>query len=184
MTEIFLVRHGHHALVDQTLVGRGGRTGLSPRGFVEAGNIAAKLMDAGITAAQSSPQRRCWQTAGVIASFLDVPLTIEPALDEIDFGHWSGSSFDALTADPRWRRWNERRSVASAPAGESAQAAQRRILDHIAVVRAGGRGGAVVMVTHAEIIRSVLLWQRNQSLDDWGRVTVPPAAVVALSAQA
>ena len=43
----------------------------------------------------------------LVATELAVPLSIEAALDEVDYGVWTGKSFHELAQDSHWRRWNE-----------------------------------------------------------------------------
>jgi probable phosphoglycerate mutase len=159
------------------LLGRSDPVGLSEKGRAEAWAAAAILKDAAIGWVQSSPRRRCRETAMLIATELGVPLSIEPALDELDYGRWTGQSFDILEQDEQWRRWNHSRGSVHPPAGESAAQAQSRILDHVAKQARSPLPG-IVMVTHAELIRCLLLAQRDLGLDDWHRIAVPPGCVV------
>jgi probable phosphoglycerate mutase len=183
MARIYLARHGSHALVDQLLLGRKDMAGLSRAGFAEARAMAAFLCSANILHVQSSPQRRCLQTAKVIAGLLSAPVRIEPALDEVDFGAWSGRSFADLDRDMRWRRWNSQRTTVRPPGGESAAEVQARILAHLARTRRSLPGQAVVMVTHAEVIRAALLWRLGRTLDAWESVPVAPGSVVSFDAE-
>jgi alpha-ribazole phosphatase len=52
----------------------------------------------------SSPARRCRGLAEAIAAALAVPLHTDPRLQELDFGAWEGSAWDAIerTALDRW----------------------------------------------------------------------------------
>jgi broad specificity phosphatase PhoE len=174
---IYLARHGSHALVDQVLLGRSDPIGLSEKGRGEAWAAAAILKDADIGWVQSSPRRRCRETAMLIATELGVPLSIETALDELDYGRWTGERFETLEQDEHWNRWNQSRGSVRPPAGESAVQAQSRILDHVAK-QARSTLPAILMVTHAELIRCLLLAQRGLGLDDWHRIAVPPGSVV------
>jgi broad specificity phosphatase PhoE len=184
MAGLYLVRHGSHALVDKVLLGRSDAAGLSSKGFGEARAMGAALASARIARVQSSPRRRCRETAMVLATTLGVPLIVEPALDELDFGRWSGQSFEDLENDPHWQRWNRSRIGVRPPGGETAEEAQRRILDHIA--EAGNRVASqgLVMVTHAEIIRSVILARSGLGLDAWATVTVAPGSIVRVDPEA
>lgn len=177
MAAIYLARHGSHALVDHILLGRSDPVGLSDKGWSEARAIAARLQDAPIALVQSSPRRRCRETAMLIATELGVPLSIEAALDELNYGGWTGKSFNELAQDSHWWRWNEARSSTRPPGGESAAEAQARILAHLAESERRHPEGAL-MVTHAELIRSVLLARQGLGLSDWNRITVAPGSVI------
>src|SRR3546814_9193867 len=58
---------------------------------------------------QCSPRRRTHETAMYIAQSCGSDPEIIPALDEIDFGEWSGRAFESLKDRDDWRRWNETR---------------------------------------------------------------------------
>jgi ribonuclease H / adenosylcobalamin/alpha-ribazole phosphatase len=177
MAAVYLARHGSHAVMDRVLVGRSDSVGLSQNGFEEARALAAQVADAEIARVQSSPRRRCRETAMIVATALAVPFSVEPALDEVDFGHWTGKSFAELESDERWRRWNGERAGVRAPGGETADEAQARILNHV-LQAAGSAGQAIVMITHAELIRSVLLWRAGLGLDAWQSLAVACGSVV------
>jgi broad specificity phosphatase PhoE len=178
MAGIYLARHGSHPLVDKVLLGRSDMAGLSEKGFSQARAMAASLESADIVHVQSSPRQRCRQTAMVLATALGVPMSVEPALDEVNFGRWSGRSFAELDGDMRWRRWNDQRSAVRPPGGEMAAEAQARILEHVRQTVRWFPGQAVLMVTHAELIRAVLLSRMDLGLDAWAMVPVAPGSVV------
>jgi broad specificity phosphatase PhoE len=106
-----------------------------------------------LVAIHSSPRRRTWETAQIVADRQGLDVTISDALDEIDFGAWTGQSFAALESDPRWRRWNEARGSGAPPGGETMAAATARAIDHIVQISADG---PVLCVTHCDIIRGVV----------------------------
>ena len=54
--------------------------------------------------------QRAQETAAPIAAELGQAPTLLPALNEIDFGSWSGMAFDALAAEPGSAAWNLARS--------------------------------------------------------------------------
>jgi broad specificity phosphatase PhoE len=151
---------------------------LSAAGLAQAEALARALKEEPIAGVQSSPEVRCIQTANAIARLLELPVEIEPALDEIDFGEWSGRSFASLGADPQWEQWNSQRERAAPPGGESMAEAQARILSHMARTREAGPNACIAMVTHAEIIRAVVLNAAGMPLRDWAAIEVEPASIM------
>jgi broad specificity phosphatase PhoE len=176
-----LVRHAAHDLLDRVLAGRMDGIPLSTAGRQQAAELARRLSPLRLTGVQSSPRERAAETAAIIAEEAGLPLEISPALDEIDFGAWTGRSFAALAQDPSWRRWNEQRETSRPPGGESMVEAQERLLAHIAHVNASEPKCRVVMVTHAEIIRSAVLNARSLPLEAWPHIEVAPASVTILA---
>jgi len=53
---------------------------------------------------------------------------IDDGLNEVDFGEWTGLTFDVLNARMEWQRFNSSRSVAEVPCGETASEVQQRIV--------------------------------------------------------
>jgi broad specificity phosphatase PhoE len=149
---ILLARHGSHAEVGSVLSGRS-EIPLSAAGLAEAHRLADRLGDVPLAAIHSSPRRRTRETAQIVADRHDIDVTIIDALDEIDFGDWTGQSFAALDRDPRWQRWNEARESGAAPGGETMAAATARATDHLTRIVADG---PILCVTHCDIIRGVV----------------------------
>ena len=177
MSTVFLVRHARHSIVDQVLVGRMADVALSDEGRREAADLAAGFRGRPIAVVQSSPSQRARETAAPIAAALGTDVEVVPALDEIDFGRWTGSCFEALAPDPRWQAWNAARGSARPPGGESMTQAQARVVGHIE--RLGQPPGAAqaILVSHCDVIRAALLHVLGRPLDDWSTIEVAPASV-------
>lgn len=176
MSILHLVRHASHDRVSSILCGRMAGVGLGERGLREAAALARRLSAESVDAVLSSPRDRAVETAGIVAEALDRPMHIVPDLDEVDFGDWTGRSFAELEDDPRWRHWNERRSDARAPGGESMVEVQERIAGVIERL-CGAAGGTCLLVSHAEPIRAALLGVLGLPLDAYGRLTIDPASL-------
>lgn len=177
---LFLVRHARHGVVDRILVGRGEDVQLSDDGRAEAAALARLFSGKAVTVVQSSPRRRARETAEPIAAALATTVEIEPALDEIDFGRWTGLSFEELAPDPLWQRWNAARSTARPPDGETMAEAQARVIGHVERLgRKLGRGQAV-LVSHCDVIRAALLHVLARPVDAWSEIEVKPASVSTL----
>ncbi len=94
------------------------------------------------------------------------PIEFRDDLIELDFGEWTGATFDAIRADPHWEAWRTHRSLASIPGGESMRAgsAPRRR----GACRIGERHhgeDAVVVVSHGDVIRAGLVFALGMPLD-------------------
>ena len=125
----------------------------------------------------SSPRERAQETAQALARGRGLDVATEDALDEIDFGAWSGRSFDDLNGDPEWRRWNDARLVARTPAGDGMARAQARIVELLLRLEAQVGAAMIALVTHAEPIRAAILYVLGGSLDAWARIDIAPASV-------
>jgi len=140
-------------------------------------NVAASFRDQPVAALQCSPQPRARQSARIVAEALSLDIEEVAAADELDFGEWTGLSFASLDRDPRWRQWNEHRATAVPPRGESMRELQRRFSAHIAVLARSNDEDAVVVISHAEPIRAVLLGCLELSLDRYAEIAIDPASI-------
>lgn len=177
---LILVRHGSHAELGRVLSGRSA-IGLSPDGRAEADAAARRLALDPVRAVLSSPRRRAVETAEPIAAQHGLPVQETPALDEVDFGQWTGRDFGALEDDPDWRRWNAVRSLARAAGGETMAEVQARMVGLVDRLAAARPDGAVVLVGHAEPLRSLILFALGLGLDAWSRIALDPGSVSHLS---
>jgi broad specificity phosphatase PhoE len=177
MTMLFLVRHGAHGLVDRVLVGRMPGVSLSEVGREQARRVALMLSGERITALQSSPQPRAQETARQIADRLGLPIEIASAIDELDAGTWTGQPFAALTNDPLWKLWNHARGTARPPKGESMLELQTRAMAYVNGIAAAAPEGRVAVVSHAEVIRAIVMNVLRIPLDEFHRVEIAPGSV-------
>lgn len=174
---VYLVRHGSHGDVGVTLTGRGPEGGLTPGGRAEAQGAAEVLARRGVTALHASPRRRTQETAALIAERCGATVHSTQALDEIDFGAWTGRRFDALAGDPEWDRWNTARASAVPPGGETMAAAVARAVDFLETLESEG---PVACVSHCDVIRGVVAHHLGLSLDNLLRFEVAPASITTL----
>lgn len=149
---------------------------LSDAGRAQAASLADHFRPMPIVAVLSSPVQRARETAAPIAAILGLAVTLEPGLDEIDFGAWTGSAFDALDSQPEWLAWNHHRSLVAPPGGETMLAAQARAM--AAMSRAGAMfaGREVVMVSHQDVLKAILANILGISLDRLDRFALDPAS--------
>jgi broad specificity phosphatase PhoE len=176
-TTFFLVRHAVHGQLGRVLAGRTPGVRLDEKGIAQAKGLGRRLLRERITAVHSSPRERAVETAYEIARPVNVTPRIEPAIDEIDCGDWTGCSFDDLHADPRWISWNTARSVSRVPSGESMAEVQERIMAYLARESRREPDGRIVTVSHSDVIKAALLACLGLSLDHVERIEISPACV-------
>jgi broad specificity phosphatase PhoE len=170
-TTLHLIRHASHDLLGRVLVGRA-PVPISAAGEAEAAALAQTMGTVALGAVISSPQLRARQTATAIGG----SVCIEPGLDEIDFGDWTGMRFDALAEDPRWRMFDVCRSRALVPGGETMLAAQARAVEAVLRIGQAHAGHDVALVSHGDIIKAILVHMLGMSLDLMQRIELAPAS--------
>jgi probable phosphoglycerate mutase len=159
MTRILLLRHGD-TTAGNKLTGRLKGFHLSEKGINQVYRIAAKLKELSGTFAIkkliSSPLERTLETAEIIGRHLNLIPEINQNLIEVDFGDWTGKTFEELEKEEQWHLFHSYRSLTKIPNGESFMDLQNRIIKEIEKLCLKFPEGNIVVVTHAEPIRSLI----------------------------
>jgi broad specificity phosphatase PhoE len=177
MTRFYLIRHGHTAAIDHRLAGRAPGTVLTDEGRRQVERLVDGMRGVPLTAIVSSPLERARDTAEPIARDHGLAVTIVPELIEIDFGAWTGSTFAAIDADDRWRRYNTARAITAPEGGELLIEAQARALRALLDLRDRHDAGHVAVVSHGDVIRGLLLYFLGMPVDFVHRLDIAPASV-------
>lgn len=180
MTTFLLVRHAAHVRQDRLVVGRMPGVGLGGPGLAQVDRLADRLGAKPADAVWSGPLERAVATAGPVAARLGLEVRVTPALDELDYGDWTGRSPDELAAEPAWGPWNAFRSGTRVPGGETMLEVQARVVGLAGRLREAHPDGRVVLVSHAEVLRALLLHHLGVPLDLFWRVALDPGSVSVL----
>lgn len=173
MRQVLLIRHGDHAEVGRVLSGRS-EIGLSVAGQAQAAALPDMLALVPVASLHTSPRTRATQTIAPLAEALRMPVRTASALDEVDFGAFTGRSFAELAPDPPWQRWNAERGTVRCPGGETMAEAVARTRLYLASL-APAECPAVCM-THCDIIRGVVTDLLGLPLDQLFRFDCDPAS--------
>jgi broad specificity phosphatase PhoE len=179
-TTFYLVRHGEHDRVDRTLCGRMPGVVLNATGKEQARAAGRRLAALQPLRVLTSPLERARQTADIIGEETHCPVEDAEALQEIDCGEWTGKPFQDLHADPRWRDWNEARSVTRPPAGEMMVQVQARVVNYLERLRALYQSVRLVLVSHSDVIKAAILFHIGVSLDLFSRIEIAPGSISTL----
>ncbi len=173
---VHLIRHGTYALLNQALGGRAEHP-LSDEGRWQSERLATTLAARPIAAVISSPVRRARETAAPIALRLRLTVALDDAFNEIDFADWTGKRFDELHEAPAWHAWNTFRGTAGVPGGETMASVQLRALTGLLRLAAVHTAGELVIVSHADVIKVVLMHFLGAPLDLMQRLEIAPASI-------
>jgi broad specificity phosphatase PhoE len=170
---IYLLRHAAHDDVGCYLAGKTPGTSLGSDGLRQAKRLGERMAREPLVSIFSSPQERAQQTAAALAAARGrLPVETVEALDEIDFGCWSGSTFHEL---------NALRSMAETPAGETMLDVQRRAFGFIRTIPRDIGDTRVALVSHADVIRSIVGHVLGLPIDAWQRFEVAPASITTIA---
>jgi broad specificity phosphatase PhoE len=179
-TTFHLVRHAAHDRVGTILCGRMPGVHLGTLGKAQAERLAARFANENIAGIHTSPLERAVETSEPIAARLGQPLEICKDIAEIDFGAWSGTSFEALAQDPRWAAWNNARSNSRPPYGETMLEAQVRIVGTLEQLRHRYSDRTIILVSHSDVIKAALLYHLGLPIDAYARFDIEPASISTL----
>jgi broad specificity phosphatase PhoE len=179
-TTFFLVRHAAHDRVGTILCGRMPGVHLGTLGKAQAERLAERFANENAASIHTSPLERAVETAEPIAARLGQPLEICEDIAEIDFGAWSGTSFEALAQDPRWAAWNNTRSNSRPPYGETMLEAQARIVGVLEQLRTRHPNRSIILISHSDVIKAALLYHLGLPIDAYARFDIEPASISTL----
>ncbi|MGA6926462.1 MAG: histidine phosphatase family protein [Desulfosarcina sp.] len=181
MTVFLLIRHGDNDMIaGRRLAGRIPGTSLNETGHHQASRLADQLADLPIRAIYSSPLERTRETARPLAEKLGMPVRTLDEVNEVDFGRWSGRSFDRLPEDPLWRAYNLFRSGTRTPGGEMSIEVQQRMVSVMEKIRQASGQEMVALFSHGDPIRTAIAHFLGLPLDFIHRLRIDLASVSAI----
>lgn len=182
MQLIYVMRHGESTVnVQRILTCRNPEGDLTDLGREQAAKAADWLADKGITTIYHSPFHRAQQTAQIVGEKLDLPVSLDDDIAEINCGDLQGRSDDEA-----WKafhavfdRWYTRDWEAAFPGGETYREAFDRYTRALARVRPDQ---TVLFVTHGGITTTVVPYicvnaaalQGQRSLGNTGLIILEP----------
>lgn len=159
-TTLYLVRHGEnpanltrefsHRIVDYSL---------TPRGLRQARETATRFAGRRIDAIYASPLKRAVETAEVIARRVELPVTVDERLREVNVGALETVPPNAETwarHDAIFARWLTGDLSACFPEGEDCHTLRERMRASLGEMMARWPGGRVVVVAHGGIFAAAL----------------------------
>ena len=111
----------------------------------------------------SSPLQRCARFAEELGAQLQVPVSLEPDLQELHFGAWEGQSAAALMetdAEALGLFWADPYSF-TPPEGEAVSVFSDRVLAAVARLQQAHAGERVLLVSHGGVMRLLLARARG-----------------------
>lgn len=185
MTLVILVRHAHSmANAQGILAGRTEGVQLSPVGKSQARKLATRLGEVPLKSLRSSPLERCRETIAPwirrnrqLTSTLNPTLTLDPDLEEVDYGTWSGKKIRTLSRNPLWNVIQTQPSQVTFPDGENMMAMQKRATRAVESGLAVRGKGHILLVSHGDIVKSIIASALGLPLDEFQRIVIDPASV-------
>ena len=171
------MRHGVTRETGTLLTGRLPGVGLSDTGQAAARSTAEQLIDAKWAAAYTSPVQRCRETATIVASPHGLRPTVERRFIEADYGRWSGRQLKSLYKLKAWGDLMRSASRFRFPDGETLGEVQARAVAALENVAAHHPKDDVLIVSHSDVIRSLICNYLGIPLDLIHRIHVSPTSL-------
>jgi broad specificity phosphatase PhoE len=172
MAIFYLIRHGRTDWnVARRVMGRSD-VPLNETGRGQVDDLGRSMARFPLDKIFSSPQLRARETAEAVASPHGLPVEIEPALAEVDFGSWVGRNYEELLSDPDYRLWLDRPDSAEAPRCESSRAVRDRTVELLERLEQRDPNGSFALVSHADPIRAMINYVLNAPVEEFRRVRI------------
>ena len=177
MTTFFLIRHASCSGLGRTLWGRTPGISLNEKGKLQAQRLADRFRGIKLQSIHSSPLERAVETAEAIGRAMNLEVKTNSEFHEIDFGDWTGKSFDALSSEECWRRFNGRRSATRIPGGESFLEVQTRIVRELDALSLQYGSANIAIVSHADVIKAAVGYFSATPIDMLQRFEISPCSI-------
>ncbi len=157
-TSLFLLRHAEVESKYQRVFGGRIDMDLSPRGHEQADALARYIARHKFDAVYASPMKRVQQTMRPLAAQFAQPPTVCEELREVDFGDWTGMSWDEVFSKYRISafQWLDQIEAAGIPNGECRSKFAARVEPCLRKILAEHRGQSVAIICHGGVIRMIL----------------------------
>jgi len=181
-TLVTVLRHG--AVAGRPHVYRGALDeDMTPHGVRQVRAVAARLAAPPFDSLASSPLRRCVEFARAYADAAGAPLAVIESFRERAFGAWEGMTpEEAARFDPeRHELFRASAGSVAPPGGETLLQLQARVDAGWEAWLQGSAGGHRLLVTHAGVMRVLLMQLLGMPHTHAYRIALPEAAYFQVS---
>ena len=184
---LVLIRHAHsQSNASGVLSGRLPNIHLSEKGIKQSQQLSKRLGNFAVAQLRVSPMERCFETISpwlndvVLKNSPDFEPIIDPSLNEVDYGDWSGKKLISLARKKEWRTVQESPSRMYFPGGEGIAQMQSRAMSVVHELAMLPDSKTAVIVSHGDVIKSIVASALGTHLDEFQRIIIDPASVSVL----
>ena len=179
ITSFILIRHGHTRATEQGLLYSDPNAELTEKGIQQADLAADWLAKHKPEVLLSSPALRVRSSSEIIAKRVDMPIQIVDGLDEWLIGDWEGRTYlDIKKNDPdMYQKWSADPIHNAPPGGESIQQLAARAENQLREIIAKFKGKRIGLITHAGIVRSILVHALEMPIENFWRISIPTGSI-------
>ena len=184
---LVLIRHAHsESNASGVLSGRIPDIHLSAKGIKQAQQLADRLGNFPVAQVRISPMERCaetidpWLQQHVAKANKNLAPTIDPRVNEVDYGIWSGKKLSSLSRKREWKTVQESPSRMYFPDGEGIAAMQARAMNAVHELAQLPQSKVAVIVSHGDVIKSIVASALGMHLDEFQRIIIDPASITVI----
>jgi broad specificity phosphatase PhoE len=176
---LFVLRHGETEWSRERRFTGGRDLGLTPVGQRQAEAVAAALATTSLQAIYASPLEPARTSAEALAKPHRLSVRLDPRFAEMAFGGWEGFTLDEAAArtPALYEQWRRTPGAVTPPEGESLVAVAARVADGMAALQAAHADETVALVTHAIVVRLIVLAALGLDADRLWSVDASPGGL-------
>jgi broad specificity phosphatase PhoE len=178
-TRLFAVRHGGTEYSRERRFAGARDIPLTTEGRLQAEAAAQALAGTAVAAVYTSPLERARVSAELVAKPHRLEPRVEPAFREMAFGAWEGLTRDDLTArfPSEAATWRATPHLLTPPGGEPLGDVAARVRGALGPLIMAHEGEVVVLVTHAMVVRLIVLAALGLGPERLWSVDASPAGI-------
>ena len=184
---LVLIRHAHsQSNASGVLSGRIPSVHLSAKGLEQAEQLSERLGSFPVAQLRISPMERCFETISpwlntyALKSNSKLEPIIDPMINEVEYGDWSGKRLVALARKKEWKTVQESPSRMYFPGGEGIAAMQARAMSAVHQAASLADSKVAVFVSHGDVIKAIVASALGMHLDEFQRIVIDPASVTVI----
>ena len=183
MSTIYLVRHGiTTANKEDRFAGRTGEE-LHAEGIKQIGQVGEKLRYENIAAIYCGPAKRTMQSAEILGSLFNIPVSVLAELDEINIPHWDGLTKDEIRKQfgAQYPTWLSAPQDFDLPGCETLAQVQSRAVGTVNELLATAREQKLLLVSHLIVLRCLVLFFKGLAINDFRSIKIDNGSILRIS---
>lgn len=179
VTTVFLVRHGDTRQTDEGRLYTDPEAELTNKGCEQMRAMADWLQAEEPAKLFSSSSKRVRSSADIIATHLGLETTLVEAVNAWRVGTWEGRTYlEVKKAEPDiYKAWSADPISNAPPEGEAIRDVYERATSAVRLIVKENEGKKIALVSHAEVVRALLVEALGMPLENYWRISVPTGSI-------
>ena len=183
MSTLYLIRHGiTPGNKENRFAGRSGEE-LHAEGIEQIRQAGEGLRQSNIAALYCGPAKRTVQSAAILGSLLNVPVSPLAELEEINIPHWEGLTKEEIRQlyGAQYPTWLSAPHTFNLPGCETLDQVQKRAVGAVNRIRSAAPGQNILLVSHLIVLRCLVLYFQGLEIKDFRTIKIENGSVLKVS---